>query len=361
MPTGPSAYEYPIAEIKARLAAHPIELAHALGLHGKISGDNYWVRDPRCSKGGNLTSFSINMAKSVWKNFAGPADEGGDFLRLVAVFACGGDNTKSPKWALDWMGLTGKTPDPMETKALMARVAKRARDAEDAEARKRGAARAMWLNAQKLDGKDPASLYLNARGIDVMALAGGPPGALRFDAACLALPENVRLPALLANISGAGGHVATHRTYLAQYGSVWAKAFKGEERDGKPVAAKRVIGAFAGGSIRLTRGRSGQPLAKALPDEWPAIGEGIETVLTAALAMPELRCLSSVSGSNMGNVLLPPQIKGVHLIADNDTKDKAMEMFDRAADNFVARGIEPVIVRAPAGVKDLNDMVKGAA
>lgn len=356
------AYEYAIEEIKARLAAHPIELAHALGLQGKISGNSYWVRDPRRSDGGNLSSFSINMGKAVWKNFAGPSDEGGDLLRLVAVFACGGDNSKSVKWSLDWMGLTGKTPDPKETKELLARVAKREHDAVKSEARKRAAARAMWLGAKPLDGTDPASLYLKARGIDVAALpAGRAPHALRFDPACLALPENTRLPALLANISGTEGHIATHRTYLAQYGGVWGKAFKGEERDGKPVPAKRVIGAFAGGSIRLTRGDSGQPLAKAPADEWPAIGEGIETVLTAALAMPTLRCLSAVSGSNLGNVALPPQIKGVHLIADNDDNEIAQKMFDRAADNYLARGIEPVIVRAPAGIKDLNDMVKGTA
>lgn len=361
MSNHPSAFDYSIEEIKARLAARPIELAHALGLDGRISGSQFWVRDPRRKDGGNLSSFSINLSRAIWKNFAGPDDEGGDLLRLVAVFACAGDNRKAPKWACDYLGLTGRAPDPAEAKRLVEQQRKRAAQAERQAEGRRKAAKAMWLSAQRLDGGDPASLYLKARGIDVMRLPNGAPSALRFDPACLAMPEKARLPALLANVSGPGGHVATHRTYLQQDGGVWGKAWPGEVRDGKKIAAKRVLGEFAGGSIRLTRGKSGKPLAQAPADEWPAIGEGIENVLTAALAMPELRCLSSVSGSNLGNVALPPQITHVTLIADNDSEPAAIAMFDRAMDNFAARGIEPVSVRAPEGVKDLNDMVKGAA
>lgn len=350
-------YEHSIEEIKARLGMRAMELAHAFGLHGKLHGKNYWVRDRRRQDGGSLTSFSINIGRGVWKNFAGPPDEGGDLLRLVAVFACGGDNRKAVPWALDWLGLTGKKPDPIETKKLLARAkAQRDEEAREAEGRRR-AAKAVWLNARPLDGADPASLYLKARGIDVTKLAGGIPRALRFTPSTIALPESEHLPAMVANISGAGGMISCHRTYLEQHGGVWRKAWTGQTRDGKKIPAKRALGEFAGGSIRLTRGASGKPLAQAPADEWPAIGEGIENVLTAALAKPELRCLSSVSGSNLGNVALPPQIRGVYLLADNDTEPQAIAMFDRAMDAYVARGIEPVSVRAE-GAKDLNALIE---
>lgn len=355
----PRPFDHSIEEIKAALNASPVELARALGLNGRIAGANYWARDYRRGDGGNLTSFAIHLTRGIWKNW--PADEGGDLLHLVAVFACGGDDRRAVKWALDWLGWTNTKPDPVRAAALKERA--RQVDAQakaDAAARRRHA-QALWLNAKPLDGTDPASLYLRGRGVNVLRFKEGPPHALRWVRDCKASPENIEIPAMVACISCEGiGIMATHRTYLAQERGQWKKAFAGEERDGRPVPAKRVLGDYAGGSIRLTRGSSRKALADAPAGEWIAIGEGIENVLIAAQVKQDMRCLAAVGLSNLGNVKLPKQIGGVYILADNDDEPAAIAALNRAMDGLALAGHEPVVVRVDAAFKDLNDAYVGA-
>lgn len=336
-----------------------VDLAHALGLNGRISGHNYWVKDPRRPDGGKMGTFAIHTGRGIWKDWS--QDEGGDLIHLAAVFACGGDDKRAVKWCLDWLGWTQRKPDPREMARLKAKAAEADARARQAEDDKRRAAQALWLNARPLDGRDPASLYLRARGIDLGRFKDGFPRSLRYAPDCMAYPEDRKMPALLACITREPiGIMACHRTYLAQDNGVWSKAFKGQMRDDKRVPAKRVLGGYAGGSIRLTRGLSGKALGNAPAGEWIAIGEGIENVLTVAQARPDLRCLAAVSLSNLGNVVLPPQIGGVYVLADNDTNPETLKAFDRAMDSLALRGHEPVVVRANAEFKDINDAVMQA-
>lgn len=352
-------FDHSIEEIKAALSASPVELARALGLSGRLSGANYWVRDHRRADGGNLSSFAIHMTRGIWKNW--PADEGGDLLHLVAVFACGGDDRKAVKWALDWLGWTGSKPDPARAAALVARAIEADEKAKKDAAGRRRQAQALWLNAKPLDGTDPASLYLRGRGVNVLRFKDGPPSALRWLPNCKAWPEDVEMPAMVACISCEGiGIMAAHRSYLAQERGQWKKAFAGQERDGRPVPAKRVLGDYAGGSIRLTRGVSNKALADAPAGEWIAIGEGIENVLIAAQVKQDLRCLAAVGISNLGNVKLPPQIGGVYILADNDHEPAAIAALNRAMDALALAGHEPVVVRVDAAFKDINDAYVGA-
>lgn len=352
-------FDHTIEEIKAALNARPVELAHALGLYGRQDGRNYWVKDPRRNDGGKLGTFAIHLQRGIWKDWS--QDEGGDLIRLAAVYACGGDDKRAVKWCLDWLGWTRNKPDPREMAKLQERARQADADAIAAEKRRRGAAQALWLNAKPLDGRDPASLYLRGRGVDLARLKDGPPRALRFVPDCLAYPEDQKLPAMVACIASEHvGIMAAHRTYLSCENGIWKKAFGGQLREGRPVAAKRVLGAYAGGTIRLTRGPSGKPLASAPAGEWIALGEGIENVLTVAQVRPDLRCLAAVGLSNLGNVDLPKQIGGVYVLADNDTNPATIAAFDRAMDALALRGHEPVVVRVD-GAKDFNDAFRGAA
>lgn len=352
-------FDHSIEEIKVALNARAVELAHALGLYGRAHGLNYWVKDPRRTDGGNFSSFAIHLQRGIWKNWS--ADEGGDLLSLVAVFACGGENRRAVKWAIDWLGWTDHKPDPAQMAALQLKARQADEKAVEEAARRRRQAQALWLNGRPLDGTDPASLYLRGRGVNLNRFKDGPPHALRFVPDCPALPENITLPAMVACVSGEGvGIMASHRTYLEQAGGSWRKAFAGQERDGKKVAAKRVLGAYAGGTIRLTKGATRKSLGDAPAGEWVAIGEGIENVLTVAQARPDLRCMASVSLSNLGNVVLPAQIGGVYILADNDTEARTKEAFDRAMDALALRGHEPVVVRVDGNFKDFNEAYQGA-
>lgn len=350
-------FDHSIEEIKAALNARPVELAHALGLYGRQSGQNYWVKDPRRPDGGNLSSFAIHTRRGIWKDWS--QNEGGDLIRLVAVYACGGDDKRAVKWCLDWLGWTRNKPDTRQMAKLQEQARQADAEAIETDRRRRKAAKAMWLNGAPLDGMDPASLYLRARGVDLNRFKDGPPRALRFVKECEAWPEQQKMPAMVACIASEHvGIMAAHRTYLSCENGIWVKAFAGQQRDGKKVPAKRVLGNYAGGTIRLTRGPSGKPLASAPAGEWIALGEGIENVLTVAQVRPDLRCLAAVGLSNLGNVELPKQIGGVYVLADNDTNPKTVEAFDRAMDALALRGHEPVVVRVD-GAKDFNAAYTG--
>jgi hypothetical protein len=343
---------YSLDELDARLLRQLRQLGERLFARTQVSGDQLWFHNPS-RKDPNLTSASIKLRDGVWKDFStGQAGRGG--LKLIAEFATGGDYKAAILWAKDFLGLTDRSPDPAVARAIAAdNAAREAADAAKAEGR-RATAFKLWCDGRPLDGKDPASLYLKNRGIDVTKLTGGVPRALRFHPAVYATPENATFPAMLACMSREGlkhGFAAVHRTYLGEFRGRWVKAWGG-------VRAKRILGAYAGASIRLLRGDTGKALANAPEGEWIQLGEGIENMLSAALAQPEIRTLAAGSLSNLSNVLLPPQIAGAWLIADNDEKPETIAQFNREKDRLATR-LELMIVRAQ-GVKDFNAALQGA-
>ena len=367
---GPAiAHRYSGDDINEMLRQRVERLCEALRLEFRRDGHNLWVKDYR--RGGNFTSFSIRTDRGMWKDFSQHSEakkQGGDLISLIAEFEYGGhskeENRKAFLWARDWLGLeigSDLAPDPKQIAALAENRRKQDEEDRAREQRHRDTAKAIYLGAQPLSGKDPASLYLMQRGIDVLKLKDGPPHSLRFDPRCWANPEGVAMPAMVACIAGRGGMLAVHRTYLEFANGIWRKAWKGARVNDKPVAAKRVLGRYAGGTIRLTKGASRKPLANAPDGEWIVVSEGIENALTVALVAPHMRCLAAVSISNLGNIELPPQIGGVLIVADNDTKTAAVDGLERAMDRLAERGFEPAVIKTEDGFKDINDMLKGVS
>ena len=162
------------------------------------------------------------------------------------------------------------------------------------------------------------------------------------------------------------GFAAVHRTYLAPRADrpgEWGKAFGRE--------SKKILGAKSGATIRLTRGPSMQPLARAAAGEWIGIAEGIENALSAVMATasqplwhvnntPGLRILAAATLENIGKAQLPEAIGGVYIIADNDAFGSEAELaLENAANGLADQEIDISIVRAPAGFKDFNDALLG--
>lgn len=354
---------YSLDEIKQRLAQNALSLAQTLVPDGRLKGPNWWFRNPRRPDGGNYHTASVNWRRGLWKDFSNAGGgEGGDMLHFVAAFACGGDYKRAWRWSLDWLGLTGRTPDRAET----ARLAERAAESAKAEAerlhRSRGYCLHLWLEAKPLDGHDPASLYLGGRGIDVQALAEGIPRALRFhgdvETRTGETPRQ-RFPALLAiaTLEGMPHGLATiHQTYLEPRANYYVKADRGE------LPSKEVICAYAGASVRLQRGESGKPLNAAPAGSSALIAEGLENALTAMLACPKQRVLAALSLANLANVRMPAAITEVTLLADNDGgNEQALAGLARAIAAHHDDGREVKVARAPAG-KDFNEaLTQGAA
>ena len=210
------------------------------------------------------------------------------------------------------------------------------RDAEQrAEALKRAAqAKQVWTEAQPIAGTI-AETYLRGRGItcDLGQV-------LRFHVSCWHGPTAKRYPALVAAVQGAS-LPAVHRTYLRADGS--GKA------DIDP--AKLMLGAVAGGAVRLIEGPG--PLV---------VAEGIETGLSLAsgLLRTPATVWAALSTSGIRGLRLPAQPGRLTIAPDGDTAGR--EAANALAARAHALGWQVSLLPAPDGC-DWNDILtmKGEA
>ncbi len=334
-------------DVSAQLARAIETLCRQLLSAGRRRG-HYWT----CG------SVDNERGQSLYVHLSGPragrwADaatgEHGDALDLVAATQCRGDRKAAYAWACAWLGYaTGTAVAPVTAPAAVARADVEQAGRDDDAARRRLALR-LWLEAEATLSGTPACAYLAARGID-MARLGRQPRALRFHPALRHAPSGRSLPALVAAVhDGDGAHTATHRIWLDRQDGVWRKA---------PVTPNKMsLGVLAGGSIRIWRGASRAPLREAPEDEPVVVGEGIETCLSIALAVPEYRVLCAVSLGNMAAVALPPQVRDVILAADNDAGDGPRRALARAVAAHLDAGRRVRVARAEIG-SDFNDTLQ---
>ena len=188
-----------------------------------------------------------------------------------------------------------------------------------------------------------------------MSLLDRTPGALRYHPGLFNGETGRDHPALLGLINMRDGSKAVHRTWLAPHPDEprnWVKL--------KVENAKKTYGDYRGGSIRLWRGASDKPIAKAQAGELVCITEGIEDGLTVAIAMPEARVLVAVSLSNMAHIELPEAIEEVVICADNDpANSKAAGALDRAVTAHLRAGRRVRVARPRGDVKDFNEIING--
>jgi hypothetical protein len=339
----------PIDVIVAGLTGRIDQLAREIIPGGRRDGAEWRAGSIQGEPGQSFAVRLTGAKAGTWADFAAsPAAGmrgqyfGGDALDLVAWGLFGGNKTEAIRWAKAWLGLE-RTDKPFTTRAPSA-PARRAEVERDQEG-KRQKARALWHGAQPIAGT-PAAAYLAGRGIDLAALPRVP-GALRFSPKVWCQEASAELPGMLAAITCHGELVACHRTYLAEERGAWRKA---------PLRnAKKVLGSYAGGFIPLARGPSGKPIAEAPHDDQVAIAEGIEDGLTIALHEPALRVLAGISLSNLGAIVLPPQLTDILLIQDRDGENpQARSARIRAETWFLNTGASVRTVRPPEGFKDFN-------
>lgn len=213
-------------------------------------------------------------------------------------------------------------PDPaalaQRARAAQAEAVKRARQAERC-----------WNEALPIEGT-PAARYLRGRGITCNL-----PGTLRFHAEAWHGPTAKRHAAMVARIEGADGF-AVHRTFLRPDGSGKAGLDGGD---------KLMLGATAGGAVRLTDGPG--PLV---------VAEGIETALSLAsglLARPAT-IWAALSTSGMRALRLPPSPGRLTIATDGDDPGRAAgrDLAERAH----GLGWQVSLLPAPHG-RDWNDIL----
>lgn len=329
-------------------------LAAELLPHGRREGHEWRCGSLAGEAGGSLGVHLAGGKAGIWCDFS--TGECGDALDLVAQVLFRGEKREALAWSRAWLGLEGADPAVLAQRAERAQAQAKRRDEAAAEqaARRSASAFRLWLGAEERIAGTPVDAYLRGRHIALDEL-GRQPRALRYHPRLWHEPSQRHWPAMVAAVTDINGHtIAVHRTYLQTH------------QDGRVTKApvepqKMVLGGYRGGCIRLWRGASGKPLAKAPAGETVDICEGIEDALSVALAMPEARVIAAVSVSNMSTIELPAAIGAVRLWRQNDTEPQAVAAFDRAAESFLRSGRRVLVPELPRDVHDANELLQDAA
>jgi phage/plasmid primase-like uncharacterized protein len=151
-------------------------------------------------------------------------------------------------------------------------------------------------------------------------------------------PSGCRLPCMVALLQDAEGRpVAIHRTFLHVGRDAVTKA--------TIEPARMTLGPVRGAVVRL----------------WPAaprlvVGEGIETVIAAAMLL-RLPGWAAVSAGNLGEAMaLPPAVREVLIAADNDAPGR--EAARQAARRWKAEGRAVRVAMPDREGADFNDVVR---
>lgn len=334
-----------IKDVVAAMNAHIEALARDLLPAGKRHGGWWCVGSLAGEPGGSLIIRLTGDRRGHWQDKA--TGEAGDALGLLTQCRFGGDTKAGYRGACDYLGLPYPDAPPQQQRQPRPPPPPQG---EDTRERYRMVAQQRWLEARASIVDTPVDAYLMGRGIDIRKLPRVP-GALRFHGDLFNSDTRLRLPAMVAAIHGPDGtHQATHRTWLERTGGGWIKA--------RLPRNKMVLGDFPGGSIRLARGASNRALKDAPAGDPVVIAEGIESALSIAIAVPEVRVLCAVSQGNMASVWLPDQIGTVILAIDNDIKPAAKIAAQRIVDRYLERGCDVRTARSPVG-NDFNDALTG--
>jgi len=333
-----------------RLAELLVQLAPGMRRHG-----GYWQGpNPTRAKDGK-TSFTV-WHNGAWKEF--DSGEKGDIIDLIA-YCRQGTRGQAIAFAKDFLGLRNMPEAERRRLDEQARArAERHRKAEDDERQaKQRRAFEMWLAGRPVTAESVTGRYLAGRGIALAELVNAE-GDLKDSAGSLKYwgprGEGDRPwlgPAMLAPIRQLSGEIlGVHATFLKPDGTGKAPVLN----------AKLMLGLKQGGFVRLSRGVSGLPfgdLAKAGLAEPLVVGEGIETCLSVALAVPEARVWAALDLGNMATLTPHPGIGPLVILKENDTKPAAIDQRQRVMDQLAAKGFDIREMVPPAG-NDFNDTLK---
>ena len=366
-----------LEEIKDRLLAQvdAVQARYAPEAPGSYrKGHLFFTLNPgRADR--SVGSFCLHLSgpkAGRWYDYA-TAPRGGDLLDLIGM-SCNLSATDAIKEARAFLGLDTETPELKRIRDEAAAIARARRKAEEAQIAERAAEKAkwaegLWLSAQEKIAGTPVDYYLKGRGIDLAQL-GHQPRAIRYHPQCHYLDEitdpetgevttqRLKMPAMVTAISRGAKTVACHRTYLATGpDGTWTKANVPD--------AKKVLGSYAGGSIRLSsgigpRGGKAAPLADCPPGTRVYIAEGIETALSAVILRPEARVLAAGSLFNLSQIELPANVAEVVLISDHDPSPKNQAAFKAAIEAHAAKGRRVRVWQSERPGEDLNDALKRA-
>lgn len=312
----------PAADIARRLAENAEAVCRHYLSNGRKQGRYWIVGDVQNTPGRSLYvrltgPIAGPGAAGKWTDSA--TGQHGDLLDLIA---------------LD-MGI-GTLKDTLEEARGFLRLSKSDRHCAANPPASRGspeAARRLWAMGQPMSGT-LAERYLARRGLTGL----GPLDSLRFHPNCLYWREDhapteppETWPALLAKVTDLDGQFrGLHRTWLNP-----------ATADKAPVIPPRkAMGHLLGHGVRLGRGISVL-----------AAGEGLETMLSLHLALPELPVVAALSANHLAALKLPTELRRLYIAVDADPA--GLTVADQLAHRARQAGIDAIHLSPRLG--DFND------
>lgn len=175
----------------------------------------------------------------------------------------------------------------------------------------------------------PAESWLHSRGIDTIDRLD----ALRFHPACRTRVGGrmETWPAMIAAVINPEGRMTgLLRTFIRPDGVALA-----------PIPEpRRALGRIGGHGVRFGD-----------PDEVMLAGEGIETVLSLKMALPDMPMTAALSAGNLGRLILTKTLRRLYLAVDRDRAGRWA--CAKLADQARSAGFEPI--RLTARLNDFND------
>lgn len=341
----------------------------------KVAGAELWFADPR-KPDTKRDSASINLRSGKWHCRA-TGGSGGDVVSLVAL-AKNVTNPEAANLVAETLGMavplqqsrqhSGRrysrfdaaadrvsandipTQEPAHEKPPHARAEPAAEQA-GAERLEPAFAGQLFERAQLIAGTI-AEAYLSGRGLDPRSVADN---EMRFDAARPyvhgknadgSLCRIATLPAVLFPLrySPDGQVVALLRVYIDESGQ---KARIVDPDGGAELTPKKLTGAVGNAAVWF-----GSPVETLL------LCEGPEDAIALRMATG-LPVMASCSWANMGRATLPPSVKTLIVVPD-DNSDKLLNVGERGLERAVAAysptGVAIKVVRLSGG-KDANELL----
>jgi hypothetical protein len=337
------------AELGWRLGERMQSLAEEILPRGRREARWWRVGSLAGEEGQSLAIVLWGARQGHWRDYA--SGDRGDALDLVAGVVCDGNLLRAMDWARQWLRL------PEQQRPLPERRGPRRTD-DDEFAAKRRTALKIWLAGMPLQRGDVVWRYLEGRGIDLARLPRLP-GALRCHPGLWHWEHKCYWPAMVAAIAGADGkHCATHCTWLAERNLACEdRPMVGKAPIGQ--AAKRTLGGYSGGCIRLWRGAGPRSWDELDGGQTLVISEGIEDGLSYVTRFdPRCRLAVAVSLSAMLALELPPQFERVCILAQSDAPGSAAaRTLDRVIERWEDQGRRVFTAARHAIVKDLNELI----
>lgn len=316
------------SELVHRLARNAEAVCRHYLSNGRREGRYWMIGDVRNTPGRSMFvrltgPESGKGASGKWTDAA--TGEHGDLLDVIRE-SCGlVDFADVAKEARTFLSLPQPDPQPNEHRRMV----------QPAPTGSPEAARRLFAMSRPIHGT-LVEAYLRRRGIT--SLHGT--GSLRWHPRCYYRPDEhsptETWPAMIAAVTNLDGRLTgAHRTWLDPTGFDPIRLGKA------PIdTPRRAMGDLLGHAVRF--GVAGEVMAA---------GEGIETMLSLRMALPNMSMVAALSAAHLAAILFSDMLRRLYIARDDDPAgDGAMTtLIDRAADT----GIEAIVLSPRLG--DFNE------